>query len=270
MEEEGYRQFATLEEEHWWFRARRRLFLHLLDRLVPAGAQWRVLDLGCGAGNLLQRLGRYGLAVGLEPSAVLAPLARERTGLPVVRGSGLQLPLADASVDLACLFDTLEHIPEEAQALDEVRRVLRPGGLVFVSVPAYEFLWTNNDRVAHHCRRYTRGRLRRSLQAAKLEPVRLSYFNTLLFPGILAVLLLQKARERWIGLPRADATNLTLPVPGAFAEILFRILASERHWLARRSLPTGHSLLAVARRPRGAGEAEPAAGGSRRREIPAR
>jgi len=248
VEEEGYRQFATLEEEHWWFRARRRLFLHLLDGLIPHHTRWRVLDVGCGAGNLLQRLDRYGLAVGLEPSAVLAPLARERTGLPVLRGSGLQLPLADASIDLACLFDTLEHIPKEAQALDEVRRVLRPGGLVFVSVPAYEFLWTNNDRVAHHCRRYTRSHLRRSLEAAKLEPVRLSYFNTFLFPGIVMVLLLQKLRERWIGPPRPDATNLTLAVPRPLAELLYRILAWERFWLARRDFPTGHSLLAVARR----------------------
>ncbi len=249
MDEAGYQQFVELEEDHWWFRARRRIFLHLLDRLVPAGSRWRVLDLGCGAGNLLRRLGRYGQVVGIEPSRALAGLARERAAVPVLRGSALGIPLADASLDLVCLFDTLEHIEAEAEALREVRRIVRPEGLVFVSVPAYEFLWTNNDQVAHHRRRYTRRRLRRSLEGAGLEPVRLTYFNSLLFPAIVPALLLQQLRERWFGPSRPDATNLTVPMPRRLADALCAVLGAERFWLARFGFPAGHSLIAVARRP---------------------
>lgn len=249
MDAQAYRQFAELDEIHWWFQARRQIFLHLLDRLVPTDAGWCVLDVGCGAGNLLARLGRYGHAVGLEPSSDLAALARERTGARVLLGSMLQMPLADGGVDLACLFDVLEHVPEEDEALREVHRVLRPGGLAFVSAPSYEFLWTNNDRVAQHCRRYTAGRLRRALEGAGLEVLRTTYFNTLLFPAILVALGVQKAKERFVGLSRPDETNLTRPVSSALARVLRAVMASERHWLGAHRLPLGHSLIGVARRP---------------------
>lgn len=251
MDERVYRQFAELDENHWWFRARRRIFLHVLDRVAPAGA-WRVLDVGCGAGNLLARLRRYGASFGVEPSRELAALAQERVPGRVARGSALGLPLADATFDLACLFDTLEHIPEEHEALCEVARVLRPGGLVFITVPAYEFLWTNNDHVAQHCRRYTAGRLERALRGADFEVLRTSYFNTLLFPVIVVALLFQKAKERWVGLSRPDETNLTRNMPPALAELLRAVMASERHWLGSRRFPVGHSLIALARRPPGA------------------
>lgn len=248
MREGAYRQFADLEEAHWWFRGRRRIFFHLLDRWVPRDRTLEVLDVGCGAGGLLTELARYGVARGLEPHDEIAKLARERTGLPVVCASAYDIPLPDASQDLVCLFDAIEHIPDEARALREVQRVLRPGALAFFSVPAYQFLWANNDEVAHHCRRYTRRRLTAALRGAGLEPIRHSYFNALLFPAILPAVLFQKAKERLVGVSDPDETNLTVPVPAPLANLLFRIMSSERHFLARASFPVGHSLIALARK----------------------
>jgi SAM-dependent methyltransferase len=249
MEPDAYRQFADFEEEHWWFRARRRIFFHLLDRILPRDRTLEVLDVGCGAGGLLRRLERYGNARGLEPYREISVIARERTGLPLICASAYEIPLCDDSQDLVCLFDTLEHIPDESRALQEIHRIVKPGGIAFFSVPAYQFLWSNNDQVAHHCRRYTRARLRRSLLSAGFAPTRLSYFNTLLFPAILPAILLQKLKERTIGVSDPNETNLTVPVPGALAELLFRIMASERFLLSHMNFPVGHSLIAIVRKP---------------------
>ncbi|GAG13352.1 unnamed protein product, partial [marine sediment metagenome] len=173
MEPDAYRQFADFEEKHWWFRARRRIFFHLLDEMLPRDRALDVLDVGCGAGGLLRRLERYGRARGLEPYREISIIAGERTGLPLMCASAYDIPLRDDSQDLVCLFDTLEHIPDEARALREIHRIVKPGGVAFFSVPAYQFLWSNNDQVAHHCRRYTRGRLSRSLCSAGFAPDRL-------------------------------------------------------------------------------------------------
>ena len=120
-----------------------------------------------------------------------------RRGFPdVVVGSAYELPAEAGSVDLVTLFDTIEHVPDDDRALREARRVLAPNGLVFISTPAYQFLYANNDRVAHHERRYTARKLREKLLGAGLRPVKITYFNTLLFPAILPAVLAKKVGER--------------------------------------------------------------------------
>ena len=111
--------------------------------------------------------------------------------------SAYELPVRAGSLDLITMFDTIEHVPDDLRALQEARRALRPGGLVFLSVPAYQFLYANNDRIAHHERRYTARALRRKLTATGFEPVQVTYFNTLLFPAILPLVLAKKAKERF-------------------------------------------------------------------------
>ena len=181
-------------------------------------------------------------------SPELSVLSRERSGRPTVCANAYDIPMPDASQDLVCLFDTLEHIPDEARALREVQRVLGPGGLAFFSVPAYQFLYSNNDRIAHHHKRYTRGGLKRAVSAAGLEPVKLTYFNTFLFPLILPAVLLGKLQERLFGLKDPDRTNLSWQPPGPLNRTLAAVMGSERHLLRWLSFPVGHSLIGVFRR----------------------
>ncbi len=252
MDAVAHQQFADLEEWHFWFRGRRAIFFELLDRLVDGRDDLRVLEIGSGAGGFLRRLGRYGCAVGLEIDPDVSRACGKRSGRPMICGDATALPVRDASQDLVCLFDAIEHMPDEGAALEEVRRVLRPNGVAFFSVPAYQFLYANNDRVAHHCRRYTRGGLARALRRQGLEPVRATYFNSLLFPLILPAVLLGKAKERLVGLQNPDHTNLTVPIPDPVNRLLFRILSSERRLLAHADFPFGHSAIAIARRAEGA------------------
>lgn len=251
MEETANRQFVELEKTHFWFVGRRRIFFHLLDRQLAGRTDNTVLDVGCGAGGMLAPLARYGDVTGVDTSEELVELCHERGFERVQVGSAYELPAEPGSVDLITLFDTIEHVPDDARVLRECRRALAPGGLLFISTPAYQFLYANNDRVAHHERRYTVRAVRRMLLVAGLEPVRVTYFNTLLFPAILPAVLVKKLRER-LSDP-GDETNLSHTLPPLVNRALAAIMGAERHLLARMSLPFGHSIIAIARAPRWSG-----------------
>lgn len=243
MEETANRQFVELERTHFWFVGRRRIFFALLDGLLDGRGPIRILDVGCGAGGMLEPLSQYGAVTGVDMSPELVEFCHERGFLNVVVGSAYELPADDGSIDLVTLFDTIEHVPDDDRALREARRVLAPGGLVFISTPAYQFLYANNDRVAHHERRYTAGKLRRRLLAADLRPVKITYFNTLLFPAILPAVLAKKVGERLRD--PGDRTNLSHPVRPRLNRGLAAVMGSERHLLAYASMPFGHSLIAI-------------------------
>lgn len=249
MEAAAYRQFRDLEERHWWFRGRRTVYLGLLRHQLGGLRPKRVLDLGCGVGGFLAGLAQIGERV-LPTDMDRASLAicRER-GFPAVLSDGYALPFADEGFDLVCLFDALEHIPDEARALSEVARVLAPGGRVVISVPAYQFLYANNDRVARHCRRYTRARLRQALESAGFALERNTHTNVFLFPLILPAVLLLKAYESVRPGPPSERTNLTLPLPAPLQGLLWSIFAAELPFSRHLDWPAGHSILAIAKKP---------------------
>jgi len=245
MEETAYRQFIELEQNHFWFIGRRRIFFHLLDRVLDGRRDMTVLDVGCGAGGMLCPLAQYGQATGIDTSPELVEFCRSRGFDRVKVGSAYELPADGGSVDLITLFDTIEHVPDDERALRECRRALAPEGVLFISVPAYQFLYANNDRVAHHERRYTARGLRRKLVGAGFDDPRVTYFNTLLFPAILPAVLAKKAKERFSD--PGDATNLSHTVRPGVNRALAAAMGSERHLLTHLNLPFGHSIIAIAR-----------------------
>src|SRR5579883_787921 len=143
-----YEQHARLEDTHWWFLGRRRLVLAELARHAGTNAG-RILDIGCGTGGMLPQYAAFGNACGLDPSEEAQDACRRR-GVPFVRGSGAQLPFADASIDVITALDVIEHVRDDAGLLRELRRVLRPGGVLVLTVPAYQFLWSQHDVFNHH------------------------------------------------------------------------------------------------------------------------
>jgi SAM-dependent methyltransferase len=245
VEETAYRQFIELEQSHFWFVGRRRIFFDLLDRELDGRSDLNVLDVGCGAGGMLAPLGRYGRVRGIDTSPELIRFCRERGFEQVQVGSAYDLPASTNSTDVITLFDTIEHVPDDLRALRECRRALAPGGVLFVSVPAYQFLYANNDRVAHHERRYTARRLRHALTAAGFDRPRVTYFNTLLFPAILPAVLAKKLLES-VREP-GDETNLSHQVRPRVNRTLAATMGSERHLLRRVNFPFGHSIIAIAR-----------------------
>ena len=241
MEERELRSLLAADEHHWWYRGRRRIIRAELDRLpLPAGA--RVLDAGCGSGRTLQDLRVYGDVSGIELSPLAAERARERKLGEVCVGRVESLPWDDASFDLITCLDVLEHTPDDRVALQELRRVTKPGGWLLLTVPAYPALWSTHDEVNHHYRRYTRRVLRRAAADADWRVARLTSFNSRLLPAAAAVRISQRYRVR----DRDDHVSELRVGPRWLNGALERPLRLEAALLRRgRTLHVGLSLLAV-------------------------
>src|SRR6185369_7633118 len=131
MEATAYRQFAELEETHFWFIGRRRIMFRLLDAALAGQHDLRLLEIGCGAGGMLSPLSRYGHVTGLDVSPEILRNARLHGSVPLCVGSGYDLPIRDRSLDVIALFDTIEHIHDDVRVLRQCRGALKPGGLLF-------------------------------------------------------------------------------------------------------------------------------------------
>jgi len=246
MEPTVYEQFAHLEEGHFWFKGRRAIFFDLIQRSLNGRRDLQILEIGCGAGGMLAPLQRFGHVHGVDIAHDYMRYCRHRGHERVVTGSGYELPFADNSFDLVALFDVIEHIEDDHRVLLETKRILKPNGQVFISVPAYQFLWSQNDRVAHHLRRYTSSQLSKVLAGAGLQPRKLTYFNTFLFPLILPAVLVLKLKEMVFGLPDSQ-TNLSHDFKEPVNSMFAWLMGAERYLLRHMEFPFGHSLIAIAR-----------------------
>ena len=228
---------AEEDRAHWWFQGRRAILLAELARLLPGGGR-RVAEIGCGSGGLLEALKGLGTAVGVEMDPALRGIARAR-GLDVRAGSlPDDIPLEAGRWDAACLFDVLEHVTDEAGALRACRRLLAPGGRLVVTVPAYAWLWSRHDELLGHRRRYTAGSLRAVVEAAGFAVDRVTYFNTLLAPPIMAMRIVRAALRR-------STHDLERPAP-LVNRLLARAFGAEATLLRFVSLPFGISIFLVA------------------------
>jgi SAM-dependent methyltransferase len=243
MDEALYRQMRELEDRHWWFTARRRIVESVLARL-PLAPGAPILDVGCGTGGNLAMLARFGSVTGAEYDADAAALACARGIAPVVRAALPDaMPFAASQFQLVTLIDVLEHIDDDRGSLATLAGLLRPGGFLVLTVPAFPFLWSAHDTEHHHKRRYRAAQLRERITAAGLNVQWLSYYNSVLFPPVAMVRLLGKIVPH-----KSVGSEVELP-PAPLNALLESVFASERHWLGKVPVPFGVSLIAVARKP---------------------
>jgi SAM-dependent methyltransferase len=242
MEREYELQTHRAEDRHWWYRGRRSVLEGVIAQLrLPARA--RILDAGCGSGRNMVELARHGTVTGVELSETSVGLARERNAGEVVEGSVLEMPFAADSFELAASLDVIEHLEDDLAALRELRRVVAPGGALLVTVPAYQWLWSGHDEINHHHRRYTRRSLLSVAEQAGWEPVRTTYFNSLLLP----VAILLRVLDRFNTKTTESSLDLWVP-PAPVNWVLERPLALEAALIGHRGrIPAGLSLLAVFR-----------------------
>ena len=234
-------RLAAIEEEHFWFGPRFALVERLLDRHGPAPGAL-VLDVGCGTGVLLDPLRRRGYRpLGLDVrSEGLASVRARDPDAWLVRAEADHLPLRDGSVDAVLALDVLEHVDDRA-VLAEAARVLRPGGLLVVSVPAYPWLWSRRDEDAGHLRRYGRPELERVLKDAGLMPSELLRYQCLLFPLVVA--------SRLAGRRGSAVRDLEDAPPRLANRALGAVNRFEVRLGRRVRFPFGSSLIAAAEKP---------------------
>ncbi len=231
-------QMARAEENHWWHVSKRELVKKLMNKHQFA---FPLLDLGCGGGALLAELRADGLAVGVDSSQEALTHAREKGISELVAASIDVLPFNDGTFAGVLMLDVLEHHPDPVTALSEVRRVLRPGGRLLVTVPAFGWMWSYADDVMGHYRRYGKEHLRSDLEATPFTVDRMTYFFSWLVP---VAWIFRRVRG---ALGRGNSADDFL-VPERINRTLLKIARAELGYLQRRDLPLGLSLLAIARR----------------------
>lgn len=244
MEKSYYEKYFQFEDGNWWFVGRRRLLISLAGTFGTNGPG-RILDAGCGTGGMLAHLGPCSSVVGVDLERLALTYARQRGDQKLLQASALELPFQSDSFDTVYSLDVLEHLDDDHLGIRELKRVCRPGGTIFVTVPAFGFLWSRHDVVNQHRRRYRAPELRRLVQEAGLRIKLLSYSNTVLFPAVAGVRLAKKA---WACLtnsskiPGADNEYVPEPLNG----LLAALYTFERHLIVRSPLPFGVSLICIA------------------------
>jgi SAM-dependent methyltransferase len=229
--------------EYWWYRARADLLQTALGGYV--GDAVRVLDVGSADGpsvGWLHGTGKH-TALDVDPRGL---------GPGGVCGSALRLPFRGECFDVVAAFDVLEHCEPESVALAEMTRVLAPGGRLLLSVPAYQWAWSDFDEQNGHHRRYTRARAVRAVRGAGLQVERVTYAFASVFPFFAAERLLRRVRDRvWRRRSGAPADIVSLPEVSPMLErVLIRLTALDRTLLRSRDLPFGSSVLVAASKPR--------------------
>jgi SAM-dependent methyltransferase len=239
----AFARMAELEPRSWWFRSRNRLIEQTVRAFFPRARS--VLEIGCGTGYTLGAL-RSAL-----PAADLTGTELFQEGLDVARGRWPHLRLAQADAralpfnadfDLVGAFDVLEHIDDDAAALHEAYRVLRPGGGLILTVPQHRWLWSPADDYGHHERRYTRRQLISAVSTAGFSIARVTSFVTALLP-------LMAASRAYRSDPADFDPSAEFQIPRVIDRSFEVLAGAERALIARGvSLPAGGSLLLVARR----------------------
>ncbi len=239
MDKQIFEQMHRLEERHWWFVARRKIIARAI-RCIGFSKDIKILDAGCGNGDNLSFLSGLGDVTALEKDPEALTRARARACAEVYQGylpDNLPAELGH-DFDLVALLDVLEHIDDDRGSLAKITGLIRADGKILITVPAYQWLWSEHDDRHHHKRRYSKKELTSVLNDSGLIVSHITYFNTLLFPLAVLERLKQKIRP---GPP------LALPPPLLNA-CLERIFSLEERWIDKFPFPYGLSLLAVARK----------------------
>jgi SAM-dependent methyltransferase len=241
MQIEEYSKLDELEDCMWYFKAlHKRMLLPLCD--------WQnrradFLDAGCGTGGFILAVKKFSALwriTGLDLSPIACDLAKHKTQADIREGSITDLPFADNAFDIITSADVIAHVEDASIALAEFSRVLRPGGMAVINVPAYQWMWSYHDDAVQTRHRFRRSELKKMIQDAGLETLSASYANTLIFPLIIA------RRKLFPPFSSSSDVQANSYIVEQFCARLSRI---EYQWLSRGfSLPAGCSVFLVAQK----------------------
>ncbi len=236
MDKELVLKIAEIEDSHWWYVGRRAIVEQLLCDLQPVDKA-QILEIGCGSGGNLSMLSQYGDVVAIEPDPTARQIAAGRKVCPVYEGYlPDHIPHQQKNFDIVVALDVIEHVADDNSSVSRMVELTKPGGHILVSVPAHQWLWSGHDEINGHHRRYSRKSLAKTFSDDRIEVLRLTYFNSFLFPAAVVARLIGRGSKGALDLPRTGTNQL-----------LSRIFRTERRILPRYNLPFGLSLLLLAK-----------------------
>src|SRR3989344_7455237 len=234
-----YQDLFELEEVHWWHIAKRKICLALIKKYVKTRSNFKVLDIGCGTGKNLEEFCKFGKAFGIDTSIDAIRFCREKRGLKnVTLASAQKTGFSYDSFDVVCILDVLEHT-DDKKTLKEIHRILKPGGLLLITVPAFNFLWSRWDEVLHHRRRYTRDSLGRILYLSNFKVIKISYMYFFLIIPLVIIRFIKSImfKKHYPSDFKISSNFLN--------KLMLAVTALESKLIFNCSVPVGTSLLCI-------------------------
>jgi 2-polyprenyl-3-methyl-5-hydroxy-6-metoxy-1,4-benzoquinol methylase len=245
MDRSAYDGYFELDQKHFWRVGKRRLVLASIASQIEPAQPLKIMDIGGCCSVITKSLEAFGDVQCVEPDESMVALASELQGVNVVHGM-LPDDLPDGGpFDLVTLLDVLEHVDEDGPSLASIFRILKPGGWILCTVPAYMWLWSDHDRSVHHKRRYTRSRLGTLMGEAGFQVSRITHYTSLLLPLVAAERLIKRLKTK----PDENVSYDVKVPPRWMNGILGGVMGIERGLLRYADFPFGSSILAVGRRP---------------------
>lgn len=235
--------YFKMEREHWWFRVRESIILDVFKSRVYKGEPMKILNVGAATGRSSQMLEPFGEVQSIEYDEPSYLFCRDTLKMKIDQGSITELPYEDQSFDCVCAFDVVEHVEDHELALSNLFRVCKPGGKIFITVPAFMSLWSSHDVVNHHFRRYRQKPMLGLFSANGGRLLRSTYFNFLLFIPIFIIRSVQRIfSSKKSEQLKPDNERFE---SGTLNALFFSIFSLERKLLDKFNLPFGVSLLVL-------------------------
>jgi len=246
MQTQEYGRIAHRESFYFWHVGRREILKEALVRVLGTQKKdLRVLDYGCGPGGNILFLKDFGRVSGTDISQTALEFAKTRGFEKLDKVNDHTLPYPGGSFDLVSSLDVFEHIDTDEAAIKECFRVLKPGGVLLVTVPAHRWLWSAHDIVLNHFRRYARGEMKEKLRGAGLEVVEWSHFVTTAVP----INFLRTTLDKIFKKPSDKLDTYDIEFSSLINSILLMILRLEKALIRFFPIPFGSSLFVVAKKP---------------------
>jgi SAM-dependent methyltransferase len=240
-----YANMAAMEESYWWHAGRKRIIQRQMDGL-KIRRQATILNIGCGTGGLIPLLSKYGQLENVDTSRHAIDFCRRRGFKNLQQIDDLRLPFANNTFDLLVATDVLEHIEDDNRALAEWYRTLKPGGQLIMTVPAYQWLWSEHDESLHHHRRYTASQLHKLVNRERFQVVKRSYIIVFSFPLIVGYRLARSIVPR----QSSSAQSSYVLLPGPINSFFISLLNIESRIAKYINFPFGTSVLMIAEKPK--------------------
>lgn len=243
MTPEYYKEYYELERSNWWFTARLEILKSGIAILFADRNDLKILNIGVATGATSVMLEQFGTVKSVEYDEVCYEFVKENLKIDIEQGTILDLQFAENTFDLVCAFDVVEHVENDQLAVNEMIRVCKSNGFVFVTVPAFMDLWSKHDEINYHFKRYTNKTLIPLFPTSQGSIYYCSYFNTLLF---IPIYLVRFISNKFPTLFKRDGSGSdhSMFELGFLNKVLHYLFYAENTLLKRKiKLPFGVSLM---------------------------
>ena len=243
MKDQVINQLSSLEESNWWIEGRKRITHDIIEHLMDHSIQLKILDVGCGPGGTTKSFLKWGQVYGVDLSTHALKKALKKNISIVINSNLTSIPIKSKQFDVITALDVIEHIKEDSKVLLEFKRILKDDGILIVTVPAFQFLWSEHDVAVSHERRYTSASLKRVFDETGYRVIRISYFVSFVFPLVLIYRFLKKFNLRRNN-PKANVVSF----PKIVDKILQKTIYFENFIIKKMKIPFGVSLICVVKK----------------------